>query len=148
MFARSDILTRSISVGFPLPFISRTLYRCAIFSVSLFPSLKLDRGRGTFGRRRLRDDARPKLIGYANLPRSAWSDLLACDKSIGQPAMNTRRIHAQNLCRLSNGNKLSAYFVLRSHPRSPSRMTRSIRMHRSPPRPRKILRRPPPRRPS
>ena len=59
-------------------------------------------------RRRLRHDARSQLIGDSNLPRRAWSDLLAGDETICQPAMNAGSIHAQNLRCLADRNQFSA----------------------------------------
>ena len=58
--------------------------------------------------RRLRHDARPQLLGDANLPGRAGSDLLAGDEPVGQPAMNTGGIHAENLRGPSDGHQLSS----------------------------------------
>ena len=52
-------------------------------------------------------NARTQLIVDANLPRRAGSDLLAGDETIGQPAMNAGRVHAQNLRRFADRNQFS-----------------------------------------
>ena len=53
-------------------------------------------------------DAGSQLIGDPNLPRRAGRELLAGDEAVRQPAMNARRIHAENLRRLANGNQFPA----------------------------------------
>ena len=58
--------------------------------------------------RRLLHDARSQLIGDANLPRRAGSDLLAGDEAIGQPAVNAGGVHAQNLRGLADRDQLSS----------------------------------------
>src|SRR5579863_3963339 len=57
-------------------------------------------------RQLLLHDACPQLIGDPNLPRRAWSYLLAGDETICQPAMNRRSVHAENLRCLPNRNQL------------------------------------------
>src|SRR5215472_312755 len=57
---------------------------------------------------RLRHDASPQRLGDANLPGRAGSDLLAGDEPIGQPAVNTGGIHAEDLRCLSDGHQLPA----------------------------------------
>jgi len=59
-------------------------------------------------RRLLLHDACPQLIGDSNLPRRPWSDLLAGDETICQPAMNTACVHAENLRGFPNRNQLPA----------------------------------------
>src|SRR5207247_3524312 len=58
-------------------------------------------------RRSLADDAGPQLIRDSNLPRCPWRDLLAGNETIGQPAMNAGRVHAQNLRRFPNRNEFA-----------------------------------------
>ena len=48
----------------------------------------------------------PALIGDSNLPGRPWRDLLTSDKTIGQPAMNRRCVHAQNVGCFANRNEL------------------------------------------
>jgi hypothetical protein len=52
------------------------------------PSFSIASSIGRILRRRLLYDARSQFIGDSNLPRCAWSDLLAGDETIGQPAVN------------------------------------------------------------
>jgi hypothetical protein len=47
-------------------------------------------------------DSHPQLIGDANLPWGAGSDLLARDKAICQPTVNGRGVEAEDLRRLAN----------------------------------------------
>ena len=53
-------------------------------------------------------DARPQLIGDANLPRRARSDLLARDETVCQPAVNAGRVHVQDLRCLADRNQFPA----------------------------------------
>jgi hypothetical protein len=55
----------------------------------------------------LLDNPGAQLIGDANLPWRAGSDLLARDKAICQPAVNRRSVQAKNLCRLTNRRQFS-----------------------------------------
>ena len=62
---------------------------------------------GQIVRRRLRHDAGAQLLGDANLPRRAGSDLLAGNEAVGQPTVNAGGIHAENLRGLADGDQLS-----------------------------------------
>ena len=61
----------------------------------------------------LLQDPRPQLIGDANLPWGAGSDLLACDEAISQPTVNGRSVEAEDLRSFANRRQFSLRWLSR-----------------------------------
>ena len=57
--------------------------------------------------RRLFDEARPQLVGHADVPRSTWRELLADDYPGDEPAVQCGRHHAEDLGGVLDGDEFA-----------------------------------------